>query len=156
MVTATDVNPGDTLSYTLGGVDAHSFTIIETSGQLQTSAALNYEDKNTYTVTATVSDNKGGTDSIDVTINVTDVNDPPRFVDAPSATITIPENTGSSPIPIGDFNIIDEDMDKLDNYVAGLDGETFRYGFDTGFQVDPQTLAVSYSGRGDVRIFCNT
>ena len=153
VVTATDANPGDTLSYTLGGVDANSFTIIETSGQLQTSAALNYEDKNTYTVTATVSDNKGGTDSIDVTINVTDVNDPPRFVDAPSATITIPENTGSSPVPIGDFNIIDEDMDRLNSYVAGLDGETFRYEFNTGFQVDPQTLAVSYSGRGDVRIF---
>ena len=114
VVTTTDANPGDTLSYTLGGVDANSFTIIETSGQLQTSAALNYEDKNTYTVTATVSDNKGGTDSIDVTINVTDVNDPPRFVDAPSATITIPENTGSSPVPIGDFNIIDEDMDQTE------------------------------------------
>ena len=153
VVTATDANPGDTLSYTLGGVDANSFTIVETSGQLQTSAALNYEDKNTYTVTATVSDNKGGTDSIDVTINVTDVNDPPRFVDAPSATITIPENIGSSPVPIGDFNIIDEDMDQLNNYVAGLDGETFRYEFNTGFQVDPQTLAISYSGRGDVRIF---
>ena len=58
MVTATDANPGDTLRYTLGGVDANSFTIVETSGQLQTSAALNYEDKNTYTVTATVSETK--------------------------------------------------------------------------------------------------
>ena len=113
VVTATDANPGDTLSYTLGGVDANSFTIVGTSGQLQTSAALNYEDKNTYTVTATVSDNKGGTDSIDVTINVADVNDPPRFVDGTSATITIPENTGNSPVPIGDFNVIDEDREQL-------------------------------------------
>ena len=153
VVTATDANTGDTLSYTLGGVDANSFTIVGTSGQLQTSAALNYEDKNTYTVTATVSDNKGGTDSIDVTINVTDVNDPPRFVDAPSATITIPENTGSSDLPIGDFDIIDEDMDKLSPYVAGLDAATFRYAYSTGFQVDPQTHAVTYSGRGDLRIF---
>ena len=152
VVTATDANT-DTLSYTLGGVDANSFTIVGTSGQLQTSAALNYEDKNTYTVTATVSDNKGGTDSIDVTINVTDVNDPPRFVDAPSATITIPENTGSSDLPIGDFDIIDEDMDRVSPYVAGLDAATFRYAYSTGFQVDPQTHAVTYSGRGDLRIF---
>ena len=44
---------------------------IETSGQLQTSAALNFETKDSYAVTVSVSDGNGGTDSIDVTINVT-------------------------------------------------------------------------------------
>ena len=152
VVTATDANPGDTLSYTLGGVDANSFTIVGTSGQLQTSAALNYEDKNTYTVTATVSDNKGGTDSIDVTINVADVNDPPRFVDGTSATITIPENTGNSPVPIGDFNVIDEDREQLRFSYLGPDWDTFRYGYDEGFNVE-DNLPITWTGRGYVRIY---
>ena len=55
----------------------HRFSIIDTSGQLQTSAALDYETKNTYTVTVSVSDGNGGTDSITVTINVTDVTELP-------------------------------------------------------------------------------
>ena len=74
-VSATDAD-GDTLTYTLGGTDASAFSIVSSSGQLQTSAALNYEVKNSYTVTVSVSDGKGGTNSITVTINVTDVDEP--------------------------------------------------------------------------------
>ena len=78
-VAATDANSGDTLTYTLSGTDASSFNIVSTSGQLQTSAALDYESKSSYSVTVSVSDGNGGSDAIDVTINVTDVNeiDPP-------------------------------------------------------------------------------
>ena len=72
-VAATDADTGDTLTYYLGGTDASSFSIVRTSGQLQTRAALDYETKNSYTVTVSVSDGNGGTDSITVTINVTDV-----------------------------------------------------------------------------------
>ena len=72
-VSATDADAGDTLTYTLGGTDAASFSIVTTSGQLQTSASLNYETKTSYTVTVSVSDGNGGSDSITVTINVTDV-----------------------------------------------------------------------------------
>ena len=46
-----------------------------TSGQLQTKDALDYETKTSYSVTVTVSDGYGGTASIDVTINVTDIYD---------------------------------------------------------------------------------
>ena len=80
-VAATDADTGDTLTYTLGGTDAASFSIVSTSGQLQTNAALDYETKTSYSVTVSVSDGNGGTDSITVTINVTDVDentiDPP-------------------------------------------------------------------------------
>ena len=70
-VTATDADTSDTLTYTLGGTDAADFGIVRSSGQLQTSAALNFETKDSYAVTVSVSDGNGGTDSIDVTINVT-------------------------------------------------------------------------------------
>ena len=71
-VAATDAD-NDTLTYILGGTDAASFSIVSTSGQLQTSAALDYETKSSYTVTVSVSDGNGGSDSITVTINITDL-----------------------------------------------------------------------------------
>ena len=70
-VTATDADTSDTLTYTLGGTDASSFSINNSTGQLQTSAALDYETKASYAVTVSVSDGNGGGDSINVTINVT-------------------------------------------------------------------------------------
>ena len=70
-IAATDAN-NDTLTYTLGGTDVSSFSIVNSSGQLQTKSALDYETKSTYTVTITVSDSSL-TDTITVTINVTNV-----------------------------------------------------------------------------------
>ena len=52
--TATDTDMGDTLSYHLSGTDAASFSIVSTTGQLQTSAALDFEDKTSYMVTVGV------------------------------------------------------------------------------------------------------
>ena len=94
-VAATDANTGDTLTYTLSGTDAASFSIVSTSGQLQTSAALDYETKASYSVTVGVSDGNGGTGSIAVTINVTDANDAPVFSED-STTRRVTEN-----MPVG-------------------------------------------------------
>ena len=60
---ATDAD-NDTLTYTLGGTDAASFSIVSTSGQLQTSGVLDYETTSSYSVTVDVSDGYGGSDSI--------------------------------------------------------------------------------------------
>ena len=73
-VAANDAN-GDTLAYTLGGADVASFDIDPDTGQLMTLAALDYETKDTYSVTVTARDSGGLRDSIDVTITVTDVDD---------------------------------------------------------------------------------
>ena len=71
-VEATDPN-GDTLTYRLEGTDAASFRIDGSTGQLRTSAALNYESKSTYNVVVRASDPAGLSATINVTINVTDV-----------------------------------------------------------------------------------
>ena len=71
-VTATDAND-DTLIYGLGGTDTASFDIDTATGQLMTKAALDYETKDSYSVTVTASDSGGLSDSIDVTITVTNV-----------------------------------------------------------------------------------
>ena len=66
---------GDTLTYTLEGTDADSFDILSTSdgGQIRTSAELNFEEKSSYSATVRVTDGRGGTDAVGVTIMVTDV-----------------------------------------------------------------------------------
>ena len=66
----------DLLIYTLGGSDAASFSISRNTGQLMTKAALNYEDSSSHMVVVTATDPFGAMDSIVVTINVTDEDDP--------------------------------------------------------------------------------
>ena len=67
--------PGELLEYSLGGTDALSFSIGTYSGQLQTAAVLDFETKNSYSLTVSVSDNRdadgNGDNSADDTINVT-------------------------------------------------------------------------------------
>ena len=92
-IAATDADSGDTLRYTLGGTDMASFAIVSTSGQLQTRAALDFETKSSYAVTVSVSDGNGGTDSIGVTITVTDVNEQPGRPAAPSVGATANSDT---------------------------------------------------------------
>ena len=72
-VEAMDADRGDTLSYELGGADAASFAIDSETGQLMTSAALDYETDMEYMVTVTATDSDGETDMIYVTIMVTNV-----------------------------------------------------------------------------------
>ncbi len=145
-VSATDADSGDTLTYTLGGTDVNAFSINSTNGQLRTSAALDYENKNSYSVTVSVSDGNGGTDSITVTINVTDVveitvieedepedsaqqetttNTPPVFTDGTSTTRSIAENTGSG-VDIGSaVSATDADNDTLTYTLGGTDAASF-------------------------------
>ena len=61
---------------------------------MKTGAALNFEDKSSYTFTITVSD-ETLTDTITVTINVTDANDAPIFTDGESTSRSVAENTAT-------------------------------------------------------------
>ena len=87
-VSATD-RDGDPLRYSLEGADAASFEIISTfdGGQIRTSAELNHEEKSSYSVTARVTDGRGGSDALNVTIRVTDEpGESPSTPDAPTVT----------------------------------------------------------------------
>ena len=55
-----------------------SFGIGRGTGQLMTKAELNREAKDTYMVTVTATDPQGLSDSVDVAIKVTDVDEAPR------------------------------------------------------------------------------
>ena len=69
----------DTLTYSLGGTDVASFTIVRSSGQIQVAPGvkLDYETKRTYTVTVTATDPSLEAATITVTIRVTAVNEAP-------------------------------------------------------------------------------
>ena len=91
-VEAEDTDADDTLSYSLSGTDAAHFTIVPSTGTLQTKSTptLDYETKDSYNLTVNVSDGKdsnGNTnntidDTITVTVNVIDVEE--------EGTITFP------------------------------------------------------------------
>ena len=69
-VAATDAD-NDSLTYSLGGDDASSFDIVESSGQLRTYADLDYETKSTYSLTVSVHDGKDSDSNPDTTIDDT-------------------------------------------------------------------------------------
>ena len=138
-VSATDED-NDTLTYTLGGADAASFSIVSTTGQLQTSAALNYEADDSYLVTITVTDAYGGSDEITVTINITDVNESatnnaPTFGEGIVlfirnidivATTAVGDNIGD---PV---SATDEDGDTLTYTISGTNASFFSIDSSTG------------------------
>ena len=125
-VAAEDPDNDATLTYTLSGTDADSFDINTSSGQILTKAALDRDTDDTYNVTVEVHDGKTDDgkvstttdDSIDVTITVTDVNEPPVLTGSNSvelsenSTTTVATYTATDPErvnPTWDLSGVDED-----------------------------------------------
>ncbi len=138
-IAATDADAGDTLVYAIDATtgDHGHFAIDWASGQLKTKSALDYESNNRYTVVVTVSDGNGGTDSITVTIDVTDVanetpgvvppqaNRAPAFDEGSSASRSVAENTASGQdigLPLA---ATDPDSDSLSYALGGTDSGHF-------------------------------
>ena len=70
-VTATDPDPGDTLSYTItGGNAAGTFAINASTGEITVAAALNRQTTASYTLTVKASDGNGGEATATVAITV--------------------------------------------------------------------------------------
>ena len=81
MVTATDPDSGDTVTYSVGGTDAtefdEDFSLNAANGVItvKTGATIDYETKSSYAVTITATDTSERTDTIDVTVNVNNRDD---------------------------------------------------------------------------------
>ena len=90
---AMDPDEGDMITYSLGGDDMDSFGFDAETRQIMTMAALVYETKSSYSVMVIATDSGELTDSIDVTINVTDVDEGPvqRYDDDKDGVIIVSE-----------------------------------------------------------------
>ena len=123
-VDATDPEQ-DTLTYTLDGTDSSSFTIESGTGQIKVGAGttLDYETTNSYTLTVTANDGNDGRDSIDVTITVTDVNEPPEITGA--STFNYPENGQD---PVHTYSATDPEGDSITWSLSGVDWRDFLIG----------------------------
>ena len=130
VITATDPE-NDSLTYTVSGSD---FSIDASNGQLKTLGALNHEGTDSYEVTVTARDGAATplSDTITVTIAVTDVNEAPEF---PSGTKTrsVDENTAAE-TEFGDAVAATDpdDGDTLTYTLGGTNAGSFGINADTG------------------------
>ena len=103
-IRATDAD-NDALTYSLEGTDAASFDIEPLTGQIKTrSRVYDHETQSSYFVTVRASDPTDASDTIAVTVNLTDEDEPPLAPAAPSVSSesttslsvvwTAPDNTG--------------------------------------------------------------
>ncbi len=75
-VSASDVDTGDTLSYSIvSGNEGGMFSISDSTGAVTVAKGLDYEAKRRYALTVQVSDGKGGTATAAVSVGVTNVLD---------------------------------------------------------------------------------
>ena len=143
-VTATDADAGATLTYSIvGGADAASFTIDPVTGALSFVSAPNYETptdaggNNVYDVTVQVSDGTF-TDSQDIAVTVSNVNDNPPVISSngggATAAVSIAENTTA----VTTVTATDADAGATLTYsiVGGADAASFT--------IDPVTGALSF------------
>ena len=120
-VTATDPD-GETLTYSLSGLDASSFTIPDAgTGELRATVGLDHETKESYEVVVTATDPYGLSDSITLTISVTDVQETSVLAITGLSNQTVAENVAfRSPTPtltgtpIGDVTWTLEGSDAAD------------------------------------------
>ena len=114
-VVAMDLDPTDTLTYSLAGEGADRFSIGVTSGLVQVSAPLDFETVTEYSLVVGVTDRPSSTDPavlVDLTITVTNVNDIiPRFTQD-EYNLTVVENR-VPPVQFPSITAQDEDGPEL-------------------------------------------
>ena len=160
---ASDMDVGDMLTYSMEGADEDSFNFDVDSRQITTKAGVSYdfEADPSYTVTIRVSDGTHS-DTLDVTIGLTDVDEPPAAPAAPMVAATAgsttsldvswtaPDNAGKPEIAdydlqyrIGDsgsFTAGPQDQEGTSAMIIGLMADT---------EYEVQVRAVNEDGDGD-------
>ena len=134
-ITATGAD-GDTITYSLDGASDAVFDIGSSSGaitvQVDAGSALDHEGTPSFTATVTATDSNNATATHEVTIDVTDVDEPPDSPEAPTVTgasatsvdvrWTAPDNTGRPAIT--DYDVQYRAAGDADWTDAGYDGVT--------------------------------
>ena len=131
-VEAVDAD-NDVLVYTISGDDAGSFDVIAATGQITVGAgtSLNFEARRDYQVTLTVSDPSGASDTIDVDVKVTNVDEPPTI----DLTVPGPERE--------DAAYQENNTSPVASYTVGGQTEGFEWSLSG---IDAGNFSISNSG----------
>ena len=128
-VTATDADPGSTLTYSLEGTNAVSFNINSSTGHLLTRAGVTLPAAS-FPLTVVATDQLGGSGRITVTITIVP-NVAPVFAST-SATRSVDENAAAGTAVGGPVTATDADNDTLTYTLGGADAARFAIGSRTG------------------------
>ena len=141
---ASDVDPGDILTYSISGTDSSHFTIDPSSGELSFNQAPDFENPtdngqdNTYDLSITATDAIGKQASQSLAIAVNNLNDnPPQFALA-SSTFSTPENTTA----VTTITANDPDGDDLTFALTSTTDSSH-------FTIDPASGALSFNQAPD-------
>ena len=133
-VVASDVDAGDSLTYTItGGNTGNAFAIDPNTGEItvNNSAALDFETKSVFSLTVQVEDTGALTDDATVTINLNDLNESPIINDQSLPNV---DENGADGTPVGTVVPIDPDASDSLTYTitGGNTGNVFAIDPDTG------------------------
>ena len=109
------------LKYTLRGDDRSSFTINESTGRLYTAVTLDREVDSRYYLTVAVSNDRGGTDAIEVIIVIKDEDEAPSITG--DQRVTILEQT---PDVLSVYAANDPENGEIHWTMSGLDSASFE------------------------------
>ena len=141
---ASDVDPGDILTYSISGTDSSHFTIDPSSGELSFTSAPDYENPsdsgadNTYELAITATDSIGKQASQSLAISVNNLNDnAPQFTLASSA-FDVLENAAA----VTTITATDPDGDDLSFALISTTDSSH-------FTLDPASGALSFNQAPD-------
>ena len=89
-------NDDDDLTYSIDRAAMNYFSIDQGTGEITTTATLDREKRSSYRVTVTAEDPSGLRDTLSLTIEVTDVNEPPEFTAGDFAVYYAENGRGSA------------------------------------------------------------
>lgn len=115
VLSTTDANSGDSHTYTLSGTDASHFNI--NGNQLRASTSFNYENRNSYSVSITTDDGKGGTFTKTFNIAVNNENEQAISVGIPKSYVNRNASAGTS---LGAIAV--NDPDAGDSHTFSISG----------------------------------
>jgi T1SS-143 domain-containing protein len=152
-VTATDPDAGNQrLKYSILSDASGKFEVDQTTGavSLKSGASLDYETAQQHVVTVRVTDGGGLSDDVQVTINVTDINEAP--VISSGATTSFAENTVASTVV---YQAVATDPEKgaLTYSLSGTDANLFNISETTGavtFKASPDFETPLDNGKNNV------
>ena len=133
-VVATDLND-DTLTYSIEDQEGGPYTVDSGTGQIRVGAGadLDYENKTAQEVTLKATDEDGLSDTIEVVIEIADVNEPPLVTGVSgSEDTTFPEDSRST---VGRFKATDPEGDAFE-WSVDPTGDGRFFSIDSGGYLD--------------------